>query len=71
MLYLNTSAEALVRIREKRKLIDYGVTFSLDDFGSGESNLNYIVEMPVSIVKFDRNMTQDEFLKFVEQRNRT
>lgn len=42
-------------------LIDYGVRFSLDDFGNGESNLNYIVNMPVSIVKFDRDMTQDYF----------
>lgn len=42
---------------------------SLDDFGSGESNLNYIVEMPVSIVKFDRGMSQayfaDKKAKFV------
>lgn len=42
-------------------LLDHGVTFSLDDFGSGESNLNYIVEMPVSIVKFDRGMSQAYF----------
>ena len=47
-----------------QKLLDYGVTFSLDDFGSGESNLNYIVEMPVSIVKFDRDMTQAYFADF-------
>ena len=42
-------------------LIDYGVSFSLDDFGNGESNLNYIVDMPVSIVKFDRDMSQAYF----------
>lgn len=42
-------------------LIDYGVKFSLDDFGNGESNLNYIVNMPVSIVKFDRDMSQAYF----------
>lgn len=42
-------------------LIDYGVKFSLDDFGNGESNLNYIVDMPVSIVKFDRDMSQAYF----------
>ena len=35
----------------------FGVTFSLDDFGTGQSNLNYIVSMPVDIVKFDRGMT--------------
>ena len=42
-------------------LIRYGVTFSLDDFGTGQSNLNYIVEMPVEIVKFDRSMTMSYF----------
>ncbi|MCM1040278.1 MAG: EAL domain-containing protein [Roseburia sp.] len=47
-----------------QKLLDYGVTFSLDDFGSGESNLNYIVELPVSIVKFDRGMSQAYFADY-------
>lgn len=42
-------------------LRDYGVTFSLDDFGTGESNLNYIVDIPVDIVKFDRSMTTAYF----------
>lgn len=55
--------------KNMKKLLDYGVAFSLDDFGSGESNLNYIVEMPVSIVKFDRGMSQayfaDQKAKFV------
>ncbi len=39
-----------------------GCSFSLDDFGTGESNLNYIVDMPVQIVKFDRSMVQDYFV---------
>jgi EAL domain-containing protein (putative c-di-GMP-specific phosphodiesterase class I) len=39
------------------------VSFSLDDFGNGESNLNYIVDMPVEIVKFDRDMTKSYFEK--------
>ena len=42
-------------------LIGRGVRFSLDDFGTGQSNLNYIVEMPVHIVKFDRDMTKAYF----------
>jgi len=33
----------------------------LDDFGTGQSNLNYIVSMPVDIVKFDRGMTLSYF----------
>ena len=43
------------------KLIDFGVNFSLDDFGNGQSNLDYIIDMPVAIVKFDRNLTQSYF----------
>lgn len=42
-------------------LQEYGISFSLDDFGTGQSNLNYIIEMPVDIVKFDRNMTNAFF----------
>ena len=43
------------------RMISHGVSFSLDDFGTGASNLNYIVEMPVQIVKFDRGMIQAYF----------
>lgn len=50
-----------VLLDNMQMLIDYGVSFSLDDFGNGESNLNYIVDMPVSIVKFDRDMSQAYF----------
>lgn len=44
-----------------QRLLAYGVHFSLDDFGTGHSNLNYIVDMPVKIVKFDRSMTISYF----------
>lgn len=50
-----------VLLRNMRILMDFGVRFSLDDFGTGQSNLNYIVDMPVSIVKFDREMTTAYF----------
>ncbi len=50
-----------VVLANMKKLIDYGVSFSLDDFGTGQSNLNYIVDMPVAIVKFDRSMTTSYF----------
>lgn len=63
---LEITESATIRTRTNllenmNKLIDYGVEFSLDDFGNGESNLNYIVDMPVSIVKFDRDMSQAYF----------
>lgn len=48
-------------LQNMRKLIDFGVSFSLDDFGTGQSNLNYIIDMPVEIVKFDREMTNAYF----------
>ncbi|MGN0327942.1 MAG: EAL domain-containing protein [Lachnospira sp.] len=49
-------------LENMQKLIDYGVHFSLDDFGTGQSNLNYIVDMPVDIVKFDKDMTNAYFV---------
>ena len=48
-------------LRNMETLRYYGVNFSLDDFGTGNSNLNYIVEMPVDIVKFDRTMVTSYF----------
>lgn len=44
-----------------RQLMEYGFSFALDDFGKGESNLMYIVEMPVSIVKLDYDMSKAFF----------
>lgn len=56
-------------LENMRRLMEYGVYFSLDDFGTGQSNLNYIVDMPVNIVKFDKEMSQaffrDEKAKYV------
>ena len=50
-----------ILLNNMRKLLDFGVNFSLDDFGTGQSNLNYIIDMPVEIVKFDREMTNAYF----------
>lgn len=50
-----------ILLANMNELMRYGCSFSLDDFGTGESNLNYIVDMPVKIVKFDRSMVQDYF----------
>jgi len=54
-------SEKKILLNNMKKLMDYGISFSLDDFGTGQSNLNYIVEMPVNIVKFDRNMISAYF----------
>lgn len=50
-----------VLLENMKRLIDYGFTFSLDDFGKGESNLMYVVEMPVSIVKMDYDLSKAFF----------
>ena len=44
-----------------KKLASKGVTFSLDDYGTGYSNLNYVVEMPADIIKFDKQMIDAYF----------
>lgn len=48
-------------LRNMDRLMEKGMRFSLDDFGKGESNLMYIVEMPVSVVKLDFDMTKAYF----------
>lgn len=48
-------------LKNMDQLIDYGTSFSLDDFGTGQSNLDYIIDLPVQIAKFDRVMTQAYF----------
>lgn len=50
-----------IMLNNMEKLIEYGVSFSLDDFGMGNSNLNYIIEMPVEIVKFDKVLVDSYF----------
>ena len=54
-----TSKEILVN--NMKKLQEHGLTFSLDDFGSGNSNLNYIIDLPISIVKLDKHLTEEYF----------
>ena len=56
----STNAKKILQ-NNMEELIEYGVSFSLDDFGTGQSNLNYIVDMPVDLIKFDRSMTNSYF----------
>lgn len=38
---------------------DAGCSVSLDDFGNGESNLNYVIDMPIDLIKADRSMVSN------------
>ncbi|MCR4694508.1 MAG: EAL domain-containing protein [Pseudobutyrivibrio sp.] len=44
-----------------RKLINAGIQFSIDDFGSGTSNLNFIIDMPINIIKLGKHLTSEYF----------
>lgn len=50
-----------ILLENMKELIQYGFSFSLDDFGKGESNLMYVVEMPVSIIKLDYDLSKAFF----------
>jgi len=50
-----------VLLNNMNRLVEYGFTFSLDDFGKGESNLMYVVEMPVELIKLDYDMSKAFF----------
>ena len=56
-----SSSEKQVIQMNMNKLLDMGISFSLDDFGTGRSNLDYFVEMPVDFIKFDSSFTQGYF----------
>ncbi len=43
------------------QLVDYGIAFSLDDYGSGHANIQYINHMPFKIIKIDKNIIWDAF----------
>ncbi|MEC5320356.1 EAL domain-containing protein [Brenneria populi subsp. brevivirga] len=50
------SSKALATILELKQR---GFTISLDDFGTGYSNLNYLKNIPASIIKLDKSLIQD------------
>lgn len=43
------------------RLMEYGISFSLDDYGSGYANINYINSMAFSIIKIDKDMLWESF----------
>nr|MCR5101415.1 EAL domain-containing protein [Butyrivibrio sp.] len=51
-------------LQNMTELIVEGISFSLDDFGTGQSNLDYMMSMPVSIIKFDRTLVLSYFTKY-------
>ena len=48
-------------MRNMQRLIQLGVAFSLDDYGSGYSNLDYVIRMPFNLVKLDKLLLWSSF----------
>ncbi len=44
-----------------RELADMGFLFALDDYGTGFSNMNYLLNLPFSIIKLEKGMIWDSF----------
>lgn len=51
------AVESFSTIREVMELLgNEGINFALDNFGKGYSSLNYLLELPFSVVKVDRSI---------------
>lgn len=42
--------------RTMKKLIETGIRFAMDDYGTGYANIDSVIQLPFSIVKIDRDM---------------
>lgn len=47
--------------KDMDKLINHGISFSLDDYGTGYSNLINILELPFTIIKIDKSIVWNYF----------
>lgn len=48
-------------IQNMKKLMEAGVGFSMDDYGSGYSTINYLTALPFSVIKLDKTMVWSYF----------
>lgn len=50
-----------ILLRNMEKMIRVGINFSLDDYGSGYSSLSYVMQLPVKIIKLDKELVWSYF----------
>lgn len=48
--------EQNICIENMKKLVDFGICFSLDDYGTGYSSMQYILSLPFQIIKIDKTL---------------
>ncbi|MBP5308501.1 MAG: EAL domain-containing protein [Clostridia bacterium] len=51
-----SAANHAVMLKNMQSLIGVGASFSLDDYGTGYSNIDYLISLPVEIVKIDKSI---------------
>lgn len=56
---MNTMSETVLHKLER--LSRHGVRFSLDDYGTGYSNIARMVAMPLDVIKIDKSLVQNMF----------
>lgn len=56
-----TSTSDTMIAERMRQLVQLGVKFSLDDYGTGYANLTCLVHFPFSAVKLDKSLLWDSF----------
>ena len=50
-----------VLVENMQKINEMGITFSLDDYGTGYSTITYMMTMPFKIVKIDKSILWSSF----------
>lgn len=63
-----SEGDAYNLIRVTEKLHQYGFSVAMDDFGSGQSSLNMLNEVPIDVLKFDQNFLRRENSKTGHQK---
>ncbi len=52
------------QIEMMNKLIEKGSSFSMDDYGTGYSSMEYLLELPVNLVKIDKSLLWSAFKEY-------
>ncbi|MBP5401625.1 MAG: GGDEF domain-containing protein [Treponema sp.] len=63
-----TEGDSYNLIRVTEKLHQHGFSVAMDDFGSGQSSLNMLNEVPIDVLKFDQNFLKREDSKHSHQK---